>query len=46
MKSFEYSLDFKWIYQAETTFVISEKKHISLKLIKLGLRVGRVKKHS
>lgn len=45
MKSFEYGLDFRF-YQAGTIFVISEKKHMSLKLIKLGLRMGRVKEHS
>lgn len=38
MKSFEHSVDFRWIYQAEIIFVISVKKHISLKLTKLGSR--------
>lgn len=46
MKSFEYGLDFRWIYQAETIFVISAKKDTSLKVTKLELRVGRVKEHS
>lgn len=38
--SFEHDSDFRWIYWAETILVVSGKRHISLKLIKLGLGVG------
>jgi len=44
--SFECDLDFSWTYQAETILVVSRKTCITLKLIKLGLKVGRKKKNS
>lgn len=40
---FEYDLDFRWIYWAETILMVSGKRWMSLKLIKLGLGVGRKK---
>ena len=43
MISFEYDLDFRRTYQAETILVVSGKRCISSKHIKLGLRVGRKK---